>query len=96
VSKFDIDEAPKAPTDFKVGEKGFGTCKECGKKTMGKTNDLCSRCGGTPVHKLLGIPQGDLPHIPFGVIERTWPNGMVRRGYPARYYHSDPIVGSKP
>ena len=84
------------PVGFKVGEKGFGTCKSCHKHTLGKSNDLCSRCGGTPVHKLLGIPQGDLPHIPFGVIERTWPNGMVRRGYPARYYHSDPIVGSKP
>ena len=36
-------------------EKGFGTCKSCGKKTIGKSNDLCSRCGGTNVATLIGL-----------------------------------------
>jgi hypothetical protein len=99
VSKFDIDPAPKAPTDFKVGEKGFGTCRACGKHTLGKSNDLCSRCGGTPVHEILGLPQDDLPHIPFGVIEKTFVvegKKFVRSGYPARHYHSGPVVGRMP
>ena len=49
----EIIESPQ--TDSHVGEKGFGTCKSCGKHTMGKTNDLCSRCGGTDVATLIGL-----------------------------------------
>lgn len=42
---------------FKVGEKGFGTCEVCGKKTMGKSNDLCSRCGGaSPASLVNAVP----------------------------------------
>jgi hypothetical protein len=70
-------------------EQGFGTCSKCGKKTMGKSNTRCSRCEGTPVWESLGIPQDDLPHIPFGTIETTYVvDGVrhVKRGYPARYY----------
>ena len=49
----DLDVTPADDLDYKVGEKGFGVCKSCGKHTMGKTNDLCSRCGGTDVATLI-------------------------------------------
>jgi hypothetical protein len=51
----DLQEGPKGDLGYKVREKGFGVCKSCGKHTMGKSNDLCSRCGGTPVIDLLGM-----------------------------------------
>ena len=38
----------KTTEDFKM-EPGFGTCSSCGKRTLGKSNTLCSRCGGASV-----------------------------------------------
>ena len=90
----ELESGQKTETPVvKVGEKGFGTCKTCGKKTMGKTNTLCSVCGGTPVHELLGMPEGDLPLKPVGTFEKTYPSGDKRTGYHARYYKSGPVVG---
>ena len=72
----EIIESPQ--TDSHVGEKGFGVCKSCGKKTIGKTNDLCSRCGGTNVAVLMGHPEmGDM----FASKQEGW--GKARWGYPA-------------
>ena len=57
MTKFKASASLAAPRPKgKVGEKGMGVCSKCGKRTVGKSNDLCSRCGGTPVHKLVGIP----------------------------------------
>ena len=60
-------------------EKGFGTCKVCGKKTVGKSNDLCSRCGGTSVEKLVGYEEKTFTKKLPG-----W--AKERKGYPARHY----------
>ncbi len=50
MTKFKLEE--EVPQKM---EKGFGTCASCGKKTIGKSNTLCFRCGGTDVATLIGI-----------------------------------------
>jgi hypothetical protein len=56
MSAFDEDSDAAAKLTYEIREKGFGTCEECGKKTMGRSNQLCSRCGGIAINDLLGIP----------------------------------------
>jgi hypothetical protein len=75
---------------YLVGEKGFGTCEECGRKTMGRTNTRCSRCGGTPVHLLVGTPA---PETVLGVWEPEKGARIVRRGYRAASCTQGGIIG---
>ena len=65
MTKFKASASLAAPRPKgKVGEKGMGVCSKCGKRTVGKSNDLCSRCGGTPVHmRTCNAPRLDLSEI---------------------------------
>ena len=77
MSKLDVDDEPQTGTM----EKGFGTCSKCGKKTLGKSNTLCSRCGGASVESIVGYEEKTITKKLSG-----WEK--QRKGYPARHYNN--------